>query len=119
MADSAADGMVGAGVTIQTQDSQQHQQVPTLRAQQEVDRIVLNYLNQKGYTEAALALKCEANLLLLPEDRPQHHQRPCTQTMQSQIQQEVDRIVLKYVYEKGYRETELALEREAGLLAAF
>ncbi|KAF9582390.1 Transcription initiation factor TFIID subunit 5 [Lunasporangiospora selenospora] len=35
--------------------------------QQEVDKIVLHYLNQKGYKQAELALKREANLMTLDE----------------------------------------------------
>ncbi|KAK3814303.1 MAG: WD40-repeat-containing domain protein [Benniella sp.] len=87
MSDSAADGMTGAGAgsmasssqaTIpanqaqhqpQHQHQQPQQQAPsqTPQTQQDVDRIVLNYLNQKGYRKAELALKREANLLTLQE----------------------------------------------------
>jgi transcription initiation factor TFIID subunit 5 len=83
MSDSAADGMTGAGAgsmasssqaTIpanqaQHQPQQPQQQAPsqTPQTQQDVDRIVLNYLNQKGYRKAELALRREANLLTLQE----------------------------------------------------
>ncbi|KAF9929311.1 hypothetical protein BGZ65_005853, partial [Modicella reniformis] len=85
MSDSAADGMAGSGAGSsaassqpttsnqaqhqQPQQQQQQQQTPaqTPQTQQEVDRIVLNYLNQKGYKQSEIALKREANLLSLDE----------------------------------------------------
>lgn len=85
MSESAADGTAatGAGASSaappqnaasagqpQPQQQQQQQQQATSQApqtQQEVDRIVLNYLNQKGYKKAETALKREANLLTLEE----------------------------------------------------
>ncbi|KAF9107522.1 Transcription initiation factor TFIID subunit 5 [Mortierella sp. AM989] len=71
MSDSA-DGAAGAGSdsaapaqnTTTTNQSQPQQQTPS---QLEVDRIVLNYLNQKGYKQTEIALKREANLLTMEE----------------------------------------------------
>ncbi|KAI1316959.1 Transcription initiation factor TFIID subunit 5 [Mortierella claussenii] len=90
MSETAADGTAGAGAgsaaSAQTtapanppppQQQQQQQPPPqqqsaatpsqTPQTQQEVDRIVLNYLNQKGYKQAEVALKREANLMTLEE----------------------------------------------------
>lgn len=82
MPDSPADGTAAAGTSANTQATtttttqqqqpaaqQQPQATPaqTPQTQQEVDRIVLNYLNQKGYRQAEIALKREANLLTLEE----------------------------------------------------
>lgn len=76
MPDSPADGTAAAGTGANTQATaatqpaaQQQQAAPaqTPQTQQEVDRIVLNYLNQKGYKQAEIALKREANLLTLEE----------------------------------------------------
>ena len=80
MSDTPADGTSAAGTgtttgatttTQQQQPAQQQQQqatpAQTPQTQQEVDRIVLNYLNQKGYKQAEIALKREANLLTLEE----------------------------------------------------
>ena len=76
MPDSPADGTAAAGTgattgaTATTQPATQQQQAApaqTPQTQQEVDRIVLNYLNQKGYKQAEIALKREANLLTLEE----------------------------------------------------
>ncbi|KAF9915432.1 Transcription initiation factor TFIID subunit 5, partial [Linnemannia zychae] len=69
----------GAGATAQAttttqpqqtappQQPQQQQAAPTQPQTQEVDQIVLTYLNKKGYKQAELALKREANLLTLEE----------------------------------------------------
>ncbi|KAG0270879.1 hypothetical protein BGZ95_001396 [Linnemannia exigua] len=80
MPDLPADGTAAAGAgtntqtttttTTEQQPAQQQQQAApaqTPQTQQEVDRIVLNYLNQKGYKQAEIALKREANLLTLEE----------------------------------------------------
>ncbi|KAF9101390.1 Transcription initiation factor TFIID subunit 5 [Mortierella sp. GBA35] len=77
MSDTPADGTAAAGTganpqttaTTQQQQQQQPQTAPAQapQSQQEVDRIVLNYLNQKGYKQTELALKREANLLTLEE----------------------------------------------------
>ncbi|KAG0361195.1 Transcription initiation factor TFIID subunit 5 [Gamsiella multidivaricata] len=79
MSDPAADGTANAGagvsarppsqMTATATQPQQQQQTPsqTPQTQQEVDRIVLNYLNQKGYKQAETALKREANLMTLEE----------------------------------------------------
>ncbi|KAG0001149.1 Transcription initiation factor TFIID subunit 5 [Entomortierella chlamydospora] len=72
MSDSTADGASGAGTdstttaqnTTTTNQPQPQQQTPS---QLEVDRIVLNYLNQKGYKQTEFALKREANLMTMEE----------------------------------------------------
>ncbi|KAF9286139.1 Transcription initiation factor TFIID subunit 5 [Mortierella alpina] len=80
MSDSAADGSAASGTGAYTAPAQttatnppppQQQAAPAPtpapQTQKEVDRIVLNYLNQKGYKQSELALKREANLLTLEE----------------------------------------------------
>ncbi|KAG0203419.1 Transcription initiation factor TFIID subunit 5 [Mortierella sp. GBA30] len=81
MSDSAADGGAATGTGTGTYStpaqtpSQQPAQTttttttttPAPQTQKEVDRIVLNYLNQKGYRQSELALKREANLLTLED----------------------------------------------------
>ncbi|KAF8935653.1 Transcription initiation factor TFIID subunit 5 [Dissophora ornata] len=75
MSDSAADSKGAGASTGPSQDvpstnpPQQQQQAPSQapQTQQDVDRIVLNYLNQKGYKQAEVALKREANLMTLEE----------------------------------------------------
>ncbi|KAG0306688.1 Transcription initiation factor TFIID subunit 5 [Dissophora globulifera] len=80
MSDSTGDGAAGRGAGSSAAPShdatathpppqQQPQPAPsqTPQTQQDVDRIVLNYLNQKGYKQAEVALKREAKLMTLEE----------------------------------------------------
>ncbi|KAG0325364.1 Transcription initiation factor TFIID subunit 5 [Dissophora globulifera] len=80
MSDSTGDGAAGRGAgssaapshdatTTHPPPQQQPQPAPsqTPQTQQDVDRIVLNYLNQKGYKQAEVALKREAKLMTLEE----------------------------------------------------
>lgn len=57
----------GTAAANQAHHPQQQGPPQAPQTQVEVDRIVLNYLNQKGYRQAELALKREANLLTLQE----------------------------------------------------
>ncbi|KAF8976148.1 Transcription initiation factor TFIID subunit 5 [Entomortierella lignicola] len=76
MSDSAADGAAGAGSesTAPTQNTTTANQPPPPQtpSQLEVDRIVLNYLNQKGYKQTEVALKREANLMTIEELEASH-----------------------------------------------
>lgn len=73
MADTTGDGSTGASgtgasATTQSQTSTTATAPATApQTQQEVDRIVLNYLNQKGYKQAEYVLKREANLMTMEE----------------------------------------------------
>ncbi|KAF9202625.1 Transcription initiation factor TFIID subunit 5 [Haplosporangium sp. Z 27] len=76
MSDSAADGAAGAGSesTAPAQNTTTANQPPPPQtpSQLEVDRIVLNYLNQKGYKQTEVALKREANLMTIEELEASH-----------------------------------------------
>lgn len=73
MADTTSDGTTGgssgtgASTTTQSQASTTSAPATAPQTQQEVDRIVLNYLNQKGYKQAEYVLKREANLVTMEE----------------------------------------------------